>query len=198
MTLYTGHTDEELLGLLRADNEAAFTELYNRYWKFLYALAVSKLKVFSEAEDLVQDIFVDLWKRRMDIHLSSPNLKGYLAVATRYKVIRALANRRRKEAHRQTSPQTTLTDHSTEEFLRAEELKDQLYGLTTTLPEKCRLVFQLSRYAYLNNKEIARELGISEKTVEMHLSKALRALRTGLGIFFLLLELLILLWTRHG
>jgi RNA polymerase sigma-70 factor (ECF subfamily) len=72
-------------------------------------------------------------------------------------------------------------DHSTENWLQFEQLKEQLARATAQLPEKCRMVFQLSREKGFSQKQIAGQLGISEKTVESHLSKALRVLRNSLG-----------------
>ena len=66
-------------------------------------------------------------------------------------------------------------------MLEFDELKSRLETLVSNLPEKCRLVYKLSREQGLSQKQIAREYGISEKTVEAHIGKALKALRTGLG-----------------
>jgi RNA polymerase sigma factor (sigma-70 family) len=70
--------------------------------------------------------------------------------------------------------------------LEFEELQEQLSELVATLPEKCQLVFKLSRDAGYTHKEIASELGISEKTVEAHLGKALKVLRNGLNYLLVL------------
>jgi RNA polymerase sigma-70 factor (ECF subfamily) len=77
-------------------------------------------------------------------------------------------------------------DYTTENQLNFEELKDRLAKHVAELPEKCRIVFQLSREEGLSQKEIALRTGISEKTVEGHISRALQALRTNLQNFFTL------------
>jgi RNA polymerase sigma-70 factor (ECF subfamily) len=87
ITLHTlsSHNEQGLLLLLHNNNEAAFTEIYNRFWYKLFCIAVNKLKNLNEAEELVQDIFVALWTRR---HLQEiESLEAYLATAVKYKVI---------------------------------------------------------------------------------------------------------------
>jgi RNA polymerase sigma-70 factor (ECF subfamily) len=78
-------------------------------------------------------------------------------------------------------------DISTEQWLGFEDLKASISKLVAGLPEKCRLVFQLSRDQGFSQKEIAKQLGIAEKTVESHLYKAIRTLRSELKSFLTLL-----------
>lgn len=173
--------EKELLPRLQQSDENAFTEIYNHYWKKLFCVAAHKLHNLAEAEEVVQDIFLELWKRRAELNIATC-LNAYLAVCVKYKVIDLLAKRARQLRHRQyTSQQTHLPDPSPEQVLQFETLKEQLLKETAKLPGKCRLVFQLSREEGYSHKHIAKHLGISEKTVESHLSKALRNLRTGLS-----------------
>lgn len=76
MQLFPNHSDEQLLRLLQQNDEAAFTEIYNRYWKILYSSAHNILQVKDAAEDAVQEVFISLWKRRNLVHIES--LKAYL------------------------------------------------------------------------------------------------------------------------
>jgi len=176
-------TDEELWERVTAGDEGAFAEIYNRYWKKLLTVAIHKCGGdIEEAEEIVQDIFVALWSRRTGLELTS-SLGKYLAAAVKYRVIKCLARRairRRYEA--ENSHVFSLTDHSTQHWLEFEEVKDRLEALVTALPEKCQLVYRLSRESGYSQKEIAGELGISEKTVEAHLGKALKSLRDGLKL----------------
>jgi len=178
-------SDDELLALLGKGEKAAFTEIYNRYWKTMLSVAANKTGDLDEAEEIVQDIFVSLWKRRSHLKITS-SLKNYLSVSVKYKVIKALA---RQNAHRNIGDQHTydqsFIDDSTQEYLQFEELQQQLAELVAALPEKCRLVYRLSRDSGYSQKEIAAELGISEKTVEAHLGKAIKSIRNGLNHFLL-------------
>lgn len=179
--------DNELLRLLQLENGAAFTEIYNRWWDKIYSIAANKLHNLTEAEEVVQDIFLEIWNRRKTLQVTT-SLPAYLATAVKYKVINILAERNRQLRYQQHAAQTgNPMDLSTEQWLRFEELQDRLAAAVTALPEKCRLVFQLSREEGLSHKEIADKVGISEKTVEAHLTKALRTLRTelrSLWVFF--------------
>ena len=173
--------EKEVLTRLHNGDKEAFTELYNLYWKKLFSLAAQKLQNLYEAEELVQDIFLDLWKRREELAVEH-SLSSYLAASVKYKVINLLAKRNLQSRYENYAHSLrVISDLSTEQNLRFEELKEQLLKETAKLPEKCRLVFHLSREEGFSQKQIANKLSISEKTVEAHLSRALRSLRTGLS-----------------
>lgn len=177
--------DKELTGLLQQGNEHAFTEIYNRYWSKLFAIAANKIKELDEAEEIVQDIFVSLWKRRNELGVID-TLSSYLAVSVKYRVIKTLDKRNSQQKYSDYSQHTTnLADDSTQQWLEFEELRSRLAAFVADLPEKCRLVYKLSRDSGFSQKKIATELGISEKTVEAHLGKALKTLRTRLSQFLL-------------
>ncbi|GAA4312910.1 RNA polymerase sigma-70 factor [Compostibacter hankyongensis] len=177
------------MGLLRYGDSAAFTEIYNRFWDKLFSVAVNKLDGDLElAEELVQDIFLDVWQRRKTLAITG-KLSAYLATAMKYKVIDSRIKRKRaKDFLQNAALYPPIADTSTEEQLSFDELRDRLAALVKELPRKCRLVYTLSKEAGFSQKEIARRLNISEKTVESHLSRAMKLLRAGLQhifIFFL-------------
>jgi RNA polymerase sigma-70 factor (family 1) len=174
------YTDHELLCLMRSGQESGFTEIYNRYWKTLLVIAANKTGDLDDAEEIVQDIFVSLWRRKDELELTS-SLKNYLAVSVKYRVIKSLAKQNLKSRFGDTY--YDVIDDSTQEWLNFDELVHRLSELVAALPEKCRLVYQLSRESGYSQKQIAEELGISEKTVEAHLGKALKTLRIGLNQF---------------
>ena len=176
--------DDTLVKLLQKGDDAAFTEIYHRYWNKLFTVAAHKLNYdLKLAEELVQDIFLDLWHRRENLRISA-SLSIYLAAAMKYKVIDArLKKKRIKEYTESLVTRTTDSDTSTEKQISFDELQHQLTALVSNLPEKCRLVYQLSKEAGYSQKEIARHLSISEKTVESHLSRAVKTLRLGLKNF---------------
>lgn len=187
MAAFSTLTDTELLSLLKDGDSAAFTEIYNRYWKKLFTVAGNKIKDLDDAEEIVQDIFVALWNRRERLQVTG-TLGAYLAVSVKYKVIKALDKRYHQQQYADYSRHTlSLLDDSTQEWLQFDELKSRLSELVASLPEKCRLVYQLSRDSGYSQKQIAEELNISEKTVEAHMGKALKALRTGLNNFLTIL-----------
>ena len=179
--------EKELLTRLQNNDEAAFTEIYNIFWKQLFYKAAQKVNNLYDAEEIVQDIFLDLWNRRSELCIST-GLSTYLAACVKYKVINLLAKRQQQLRYQHYARNfLQLSDLSTENAIRLEELKRQLLKETTRLPEKCKMVFQLSREVGYSQKQIAMKLNIAEKTVEAHLSKALRSLRTGLSHFLAVL-----------
>ena len=188
MTHYRTYTDEELVQLLAKSDHKAFEELYERYWDKLLFLAGKKLDDLYEAEHIVQDLFLDLWNRRTDLDIQHA-IDGYLVVAVKYRIINVQA-RRYKQAvrHSENALSVPQQDNSTENWLTFRELQDNLHHQLARLPEKCALAFSL-RDDGLSYKQIATEMNISEKTVEMHISRAFKVLRTSLGslIHFLLL-----------
>ena len=179
--LYTQRTDTELLELLEKDDEFAFKEIYNKYWKKLYVVAANRMANEQDAEEIVQDLFASLWLRRKDIVISDDGLCKYLTASVKYRVIKTLGKYAIKQKYLNSIPQASRVDDSTQQWLAFEELKDELAKHVKQLPEKCQLVFNMSRQMGFSQKQIAAELNISEKTVESHLHKAFKILRSKLA-----------------
>lgn len=191
MTLYAKYQDEQLLSLLKEGDDAAFTEIYQRYWRRLFVMAMHRLDNTEEARELVQDIFYNLWKKRHSLTLTY-TLNTYLATAVKYEVLNRLASKNRQQLYRKyASSHWTEGCPDTENQIQFNELQEELAALVKALPEKCRIVFQMSRNKGYSQRRIAMELGIAEKTVEAHLSAALRKLRSGLSHLFTLLPVLL-------
>jgi RNA polymerase sigma-70 factor (ECF subfamily) len=184
------HIDEkDWLRQLQDGDEDAFTKIYDCYWQPLFVVASHKTGNLAEAEEIVQDIFLDLWRRREELDITT-GLSAYLSTCVKYKVLNVLAKRQQALRYSKYASHTLRPeDHSTEDWLQFEQLKAQLAEATAKLPEKCRMVFQLSREKGFSQKQIALHLGVSEKTVESHLTKALRVLRNSLGQLLCLLPL---------
>jgi RNA polymerase sigma-70 factor, Bacteroides expansion family 1 len=190
MPIYSTYTDGELIRFLQKGDAAAFTEIYHRYWKKLLSVACNKLPSVEEAQELVQDVFLDLWNRKKNVEIRT-ELKAYLATAVKYRVINMLAKHARTRQYlkeKNLAAENTSHNH-TEEWLSFEELKDKLASLVAALPEKCRLVYRLSRDEGYTHKEIAQLLRLSEKSVESNLARALKKLRTGLSQFISIIYL---------
>lgn len=186
MCSYAQKDDVELMSLLIKSDECAFTEIYNRYWKKLFSMAARRLDKLEDAEEVVQDIFTALWNRRMSLTLTS-TLYNYLAVSVKYRVIKMMDKYYQMTRYVDAVLSETAIDDSTQERLAFDELQQQLANYVNQLPEKCQLVFRLSREEGYSQKQIASHLGISEKTVEAHLGKAFKTLRTKLASFIMLL-----------
>ena len=185
MRRYSETSDRELLELLRHDEHtSAFDEIYNRYWDKLYGAAYKRVKSPETAEEIVQDIFTDLWERRKTLDIKS-ELLVYLFTAIKYRVINYIHKEIVKNNYVNTHfSELSVYDNSTEEKIFVDDLKSSLQNQVQLLPIKCKQVFEMSRNDHQSNKQIANQLGISEKTVENQITKALRRLRTSLGVLF--------------
>lgn len=175
------YTDNDLVLLLNENCQDAFTEIYNRYWERMYNAAIYKLKSTYDAEEIIQEVFVDIWKRRNTLTIQR-SLEGYLATAVKYKVINRLALRNRMLSEQLEPLEETSCNHSN--WIDFLDFEKQLQDSIIKLPNKCRVVFKLSRLDGLTQKEIAKKLDIAEKTVESHLSKALKTIRSSFQLLF--------------
>jgi RNA polymerase sigma-70 factor (ECF subfamily) len=163
-------------------NEEAFERLFTDWFAGLHAYAYSLVKDDADAEEVVQAVFCRLWERRHEIEVqTSP--KAYLYGCVYHECIDWL--RRAKMAH---THKTRIVPHpgtglAWEAAGRLElgELEDRFNRALAELPQQCRNVFQLSRFGELRYREIAEQLGISIKTVEAQMSKALKILREKLA-----------------
>lgn len=178
MPVLSNVTDTELLTMLKKGDQDAFTEIYARYWKLLYYVAFKRLNTNEDAEETVQNIFMDLWARRETVIIHT-SLKYFLSTAAQYQVMKCLA--KKHSTLYLEHPTDSPSPGSADNFINFRDLQLQINETVNTLPEKCRLIYQLSRDEGLNNKTIALKLGISEKTVENQLTKALSRLRERLS-----------------
>src|SRR5476651_793493 len=176
--------DGELLRLVRNDSMEAFEELYNRYWKSLYSFAYKRVRSKEISEEIVQEFLANLWAGRKTLVIKT-SFEGYIYTAVRNLVFNYIAKETRRKAYSHFVQLFKMdTDNSTEETINTRDLQQNIEKGLNNLPEKCRSVFELSRRENKSNKEIALELGISEKTVESHLTKAIKRLRVTLNSAF--------------
>jgi RNA polymerase sigma-70 factor (ECF subfamily) len=174
------YDDEHLLLLVSKNDESAFRVLYDRYWKKLLVQALVRTGTPDEAEEIVQTVFINLWRRRDTLQVRHA-LSTYLAAMLKYETIAFLALRRREnQLKQQLGSLQKAEDNGTVEWLEYEELREDIEKTVAALPEKCRLVFRLSREEGLTGRQIATSLDISPKTVEAHMSRALKALGASL------------------
>ncbi|TCD28717.1 RNA polymerase sigma-70 factor [Pedobacter psychrodurus] len=194
MSVYSTYGEDQLMALLRLGDELAFSQIYDRYWEKIFMLAANALDNIEEAEECVQDIFCSIWLRRDSISLNY-SLYTYLAVAVKYRVINILDKRYRKRKKMAELRIEDLTVHapSAEASILEKELMATLEKAIAKLPEKCRIVYRLSREEGKSRRQIAEDLNISEKTVNNHLTKALKDISKDLKCgfpLFLIAEIL--------
>nr|WP_121271842.1 RNA polymerase sigma-70 factor [Pedobacter schmidteae] len=178
------NTDDHLVTLLRQGDGDAFKVIYDTYATGLYHAAYNIIRNKEECEDMVQELFADLWLKREKINITS-SLKGYLFVMVKNKVLMRI--RSKKIILNEDALQILAANEITDAVVLEKDLRMQLNRQIGQLPEKCAEIFKLSRNEQLSNKEIANQLDVSVKTVENQISIALKRLRGTLGDFLLLI-----------
>jgi RNA polymerase sigma-70 factor (ECF subfamily) len=173
-------SDEYLLERLQQGDSASFEEIYERYWSVLYRTVNQKLNSSGVAEELVQDLFANLWQKRSTLKITT-SLPQYLFGAIRNNVISYIRKCAVQEKYNRI--ERPMTAHDTEWKVAYNELAQRLETALESLPEKTQTVFALSRYEEKTIAQIAKQLNFSEKGVEYHLTKALKHLRTHLQHF---------------
>ena len=170
-------SDEQLILLLKEDNEAAFAEIYNRYAESLAGFSASKLYSLEDAQDVIHDLFVKLWSERTQLTITT-NLKTYLFTSVRYRIIDKIRrNVTREEYTLMIQSLAAAYEPGVEQQIAAKELKHTIEQSLEELSPKVKQVYHLSREEYLSIDEIAKKLGVSEQTVKNQLTAALKHLR---------------------
>ncbi len=160
---------------IRAGSREALGEVFASHWEVLCAYATAIVRQPAAAEDVVQEVFVELWQRRH--HLAPhPDARAYLFTATRNRALNYIRGQQRRQRMLSIiAPQRTSEPAADAELL-ADDLQRGLERCLLSLPERCREVFILQRYGGLTYAEIGIVLGIARKTVEIHMGRALELL----------------------
>lgn len=174
----TDSTDPQWLDALRAGDERALRAIFDRYYSVLLGDIYRIIPDEDTCQDLAQEVFVELWRKRgeLDIHTS---LRAYLRRAAVNRALNYLKTSRRF-VFDESEQLTRSADTSESDILNKQEqetLEAALHAAIDTLPEKCRVVFSLSRFEQMSHREIAEKLGISIKTIENQITKAMKTLR---------------------
>ncbi len=174
------YTDEELIALLASEDESAIDLIFRKYYTFLCRSVYRIISDTQITEDLAQEVFYELWKKRAQIKISS-SLKAYLKRAALNKALNYIRDQKIDFRNAPEKEGLTSREASVIEELSADSLQQQIDEAIDSLPERCRLVFVLSRFEEMSYQQIADQLEISIKTVENQISKALKSLRVALA-----------------
>jgi RNA polymerase sigma-70 factor (family 1) len=169
-------TDIQLWHAVRMSNQAAFNSLFERYWIRLYKTAHYYLDDSEACAEIVNDVFVSIWKRRQELEIVS--FAAFMQTSIRYQIYK----------HRKAVKldivfnETLITDikHETNEGdtrIQQQEFYQEFHEYLGQLPKRCQEIFELSRIDCMTNQEIASKLNISTRTVENQLSLALKHLK---------------------
>jgi len=188
MPVYNSLSDAELMDLLKSADHAAYTEIFNRYWKKMLLVAWNHTKDKTAAEDIVHQVFINLWERHQATEIRE--IAAFLTTAVKFSIFKHYQREQRRS-------QLAIANYVyadialEEEKLDALFLKEYINGIVEEMPEKCRLVFRMSRDQGMKNPEIAQELNVTEKAIEANLTRALKIIKDNLtksGILLLLIS----------
>lgn len=174
-------TDKELLTRLRAGDQVAFRQLFDRFYKYLVVTVNNVSGDEQMAHDIAQDVFLTIWKKRNELNIN--NLKSYLRRAALNKMLNRIKANRMVFHDSSTLPESPSEFSEPLELTKANNLQEAVNKAMDVLPRRCRMVFKLRRLEGLSLKEIAAKLEISPKTVENQLTKAMKIMRVQLKDF---------------
>lgn len=184
MSIFSDASDNDLLAAFTAGDTSAYQEIYERYWQVLFRFSRKMLQDETIAKDVVQEVFTTLWTKRTTLNISAP-LAAYLYTLTRNRILDLVKRSKVENKYLESLRDFIQLNHTTPDRLYIQkELYDQIEHEIQHLPEKMRIVFEMSRKQQKSNQEIADELLISKKTVKNQLSNALKLLKNKLGDSF--------------
>ena len=170
-------TDQQLFRRLNEGEATALDELFRRYYADLCRIALRFVTNEAEAEDIIQELFVSVWDKRATDRPVPAAVGPYLRRAARNRSLNFLRDRKRIPVDDGEVPVTLAAPTRADDALQQDELRQRIHGAIDHLPERCRLVFVMSKIEEMSNKEIAAALEISPKTVENQMTRAYRLLR---------------------
>jgi len=172
-----------------------FERYYKEHYKRFFLMSCKYLKNTAQAEEIVNDVFLKIWEDGPKIIIET-SLKSYIYKAVINRSINAL-NKNKRELLQHTDLVNIPEESYELRQIEENELMVKLYAAIDQLPEKCRQVFEMSRFEELKQQEIADKLGISIKTVKNHITLALKQLGKSISANLMLLLLVFKFLLRH-
>jgi RNA polymerase sigma-70 factor (ECF subfamily) len=180
---------ERIITALANDNEAPMEELFNYYYPRLLNFSRKFLKIEEGIDDIIQEVFIKIWQNRKNIK-NTATFNSFIFTITRNLLLNELRSRLNNEKTRDEIRNLSIAqEYSSLEEIEYNDVKEKVEQLIDTLPERQKEIFVLSRTEGLSHKEIAEKLGINTKTVEYHITLAVKYLKDNLknmGIISLL------------
>ena len=169
---------------LRGAENVSFNEIYSLHWKELCAIAARITKNKEVAEDIVQEVFLSLLNRNQEQPIE--NVRAFLIQALKYQCFNWFRSARIANEHLSRMAKAEL-ENTTENDVNFILTDQTVHDVVSSMPDRCREVFEMSRYQQFTNEEIATKLNLSQRTVENHLTRALKILRVSLKMFLIFL-----------
>ena len=173
---FTEYKDEDLLKIIAQGNSNAFEHIFRKYYADLTRFSLKFIREETLAEEIVQEVFIKIWEKRKEIQVQS-SFKSYLYTSVRNSSLNFLKSKFSQFSSAELEDKDHQSTQNSEDELTGKELDLIIAQAIQNLPEKCRVIFQLSRQGGLSYKEIATELKISPKTVENQMGIALKKLK---------------------
>lgn len=171
------HTENDIFQQIANGDHHAFTRLVDQYWNNLYGQAIAYLKDSHKAQDVVQEVFLTIWKNRGSLSdIERP--EHYLYRMARNRILSEFRKKLVIPIPDNIEQLQTASDSPVDEQLAAKQLRELMQTVVDQMPPQRRTVFELSRQEGLKYEEIAARLGISRETVKGHMVKALAQMRT--------------------
>jgi RNA polymerase sigma-70 factor (family 1) len=176
--------------LIRGGDKKAFEEVFRQYYRPLCGYTYTVIKDSDEAEEVVQNLFFNVWSKREALEINT-SLKAYLYRAAHNDCLNRIKHAKVKTMYAEDYKAVASGGYDDSlKVLNAKELNKRINNAIEELPEQCGIVFRLSRFDNLKYNEIAEHLQISVKTVENHMGKALKLMREKLKEYLPLVILL--------
>ncbi len=182
-------TEREIVEDLKHGKAGAFDALYEAYAMRLYHFALSILKSGEDAEEVVQNSFFRIWEKRSSID-SSHSFKSFLFSIAYHTTIDLLRERLKERKYREIILASASSEYNPEEAIEFGDLLEQVEQIVCELPPRKLEIYTLSRKKHLSYNEIAKQLGITVKTVENSINFSLHFIKTRLGRDSILILLL--------
>lgn len=178
-------SDEQLLKLLTEDSSEAFKILFDQYYNMLVRVLIKYSKDEEQVKDWIQEINVRLWENRKRIQFEAiNNFRGYLIVTARNHAVKSLGRKKQLDVVLNGEiGRYEIADNNLVESLEEEELLRAYQAALTKLPPQTQKAYFLNREKGLSYSKVAEELGISIKTVEAQIARAMSILRQELNVF---------------
>ena len=184
LKIHSNFEDEQLLfDLLKQGDESAFEKIYKFYWQELYNAAYKRIPEREMCQDVIQNVFTDLWNRKAELNLANP--AAYLHTAVRFQVLKQISRGQKSTYFTEKFEKELISPLSSDSVVLENELKILIEFFINALPKKRRNVFLLYYFEGLSSAKIAIQLKVSQKTVQNQITTASHFLRLKLAHMFI-------------
>lgn len=174
-----------LIASLKKGDTEAYGAIYRKYFAKIYGFALKLTRMEWMAEEITQSVFVKVWTHRTSLTVcgNDANLNGYMFMIARNEVMDYYRSRKNIAVYQSLFVESLRFDARIDESIDASRLAQIVQRIVSMMPDMRRQIFVLSRYKNIPNDDIARQLGISKRTVEKHISLGLQQLRMELSAY---------------